>query len=210
MLFHRCKDMYVHIYLYHISTEYVRQIKKFIFQILTSPNYPRDYPGGLECLYVISTGKGKIITLEIEDLDMEPEKDFVLIRDGPTADDRVLATLTGNKPKRTFISSTGSQLYVYTKTDQADSRRGYRIRYYEGCNAIITKRNGTVHSPAFGSSAYPTNQECVMRIRDPEGGRLSLQFTEMEVHPTDIVQVRFIQLFFSKEIFQIFCAKKLF
>ena len=160
------------------------------FQELTSPNYPRNYPGGLECLYIITAGKGKIITLEVDDLEMEPEKDFVLIRDGPTADDRVLAKLTGSQSKSSFISSTGNQLYVYTKTDQADSRRGYKIRYYEGCNTIVTKRNGTIHSPAYGSSDYPTNQECVIRIRDPEGGRLSMKFTNMDVHFTDVVQVR--------------------
>ena len=61
---------------------------------------------------------------------------------------------------------------------------------FSGCNAIITKKNGTVHSPAFGSSDYPLNQECVIRIRDPEGGRLSMMFTDMDVHPTDLVQVR--------------------
>ena len=50
-------------------------------QVIESPNYPHDpYPGGLECLHTISAPKGKIITLEIEDLEMEPEKDFVLIR----------------------------------------------------------------------------------------------------------------------------------
>ena len=50
-------------------------------QIIESPNYPLDpYPGGLECLHTISASKGKIITLEIDDLDMEPEKDFVLVR----------------------------------------------------------------------------------------------------------------------------------
>ena len=40
------------------------------------------FTGGLECLYVLSAGQGKIITLEIEDFEMEPEKDFLLIRDG--------------------------------------------------------------------------------------------------------------------------------
>ncbi|HIE82489.1 MAG TPA: hypothetical protein EYQ00_00970 [Dehalococcoidia bacterium] len=98
---------------------------------MASPNYPSDYPGGLECLHVIQAGQGKIITLEILDLDMEPDKDFVLIRDGPTANDPVLATLTGDKSNQ-FITSTGNHLYIYTKTDQADSRRGYHIKYYEG------------------------------------------------------------------------------
>ena len=63
---------------------------------------------------------------------MEPDKDFVLIRDGPSANDRVLAKLTGSFSKDNLIVSTGNKLYVYTKTDQADSRKGFRIKYYEG------------------------------------------------------------------------------
>ena len=155
----------------------------------TYSKYFFNFSLGLECLYVIFANPGKIITLEVEDLDMEPEKDFVLIRDGEKANDPILETLTGSQSKSSFISSTGNKLYVYIKTDQADSRKGFRLRYYEGCNAIITKRNGTVHSPAFGSSNYPTNQECVIRIRDPAGGKLSLMFQQMDVHPTDFVQV---------------------
>ena len=147
------------------------------------------FTGGLECLYVLSAGQGKIITLEIEDFEMEPEKDFLLIRDGEDANAPVLASLTGKNVKQNFISTTGNKLYFYTKTDQADSRKGYRIRYYEGCDAIITQRNGTVHSPAFGSSAYPTNQECVLRVQDPMGGKISLKFTDMDIHPSDVVQV---------------------
>ena len=50
-------------------------------QVIESPNYPRDpYPGGLECLNTITAPKGKIITLEIKDLDLEPDNDFVLVR----------------------------------------------------------------------------------------------------------------------------------
>lgn len=106
---------------------------------MESPNYPREYPGGLECLHTIRSSQGTIITLQIEDLDLEPKRDFVLIRDGPSADDRVLARLSGTLEdlESQFIVSTGNQLYVYTQTDQADSRKGFRIRYYEGMENII-------------------------------------------------------------------------
>ncbi len=39
--------------------------------------------------------QGQIITLEVEDFDMEPGKDYVLIRDGEEPTDRELAVLTG-------------------------------------------------------------------------------------------------------------------
>lgn len=109
------------------------------FQVMESPNYPREYPGGLECLHTIRSSQGTIITLQIEDLDLEPKRDFVLIRDGPSADDRVLARLSGTLEdlESQFIVSTGNQLYVYTQTDQADSRKGFRIRYYEGMENVI-------------------------------------------------------------------------
>ena len=32
---------------------------------LTSPGYPENYPGGLECLYIIRAPLGQIITLEV-------------------------------------------------------------------------------------------------------------------------------------------------
>ena len=79
----------------------------------------------------MSAPQGSIITLEIEDLEMEPERDFILVRDGEGPDAPVLKKLTGSKPPQ-FVVSTGNQLYVYIHTDQADSRRGFRIKYYEG------------------------------------------------------------------------------
>ena len=50
------------------------------------------------------------------------------------------------------------RLYIYTRTDQADSRRGFRIKYYTGCNIMINRPNGTIHSPAYGVARYPSNQ----------------------------------------------------
>lgn len=34
-------------------------------QVLTSATYPQPYPGGLECLYVLTAPTGKILTLEV-------------------------------------------------------------------------------------------------------------------------------------------------
>lgn len=34
-------------------------------QVLTSPGYPQNYPGGLECLYIIRAQPGRIMSLEV-------------------------------------------------------------------------------------------------------------------------------------------------
>ena len=47
---------------------------------------------------------------------------------------------------------------MYTRTDQADSRRGYRIKYFTGCSVVINRANGTIESPAYGVGRYPASQ----------------------------------------------------
>lgn len=117
-------------------------------------------------------------------------RDYILIRDGDSPMSRPIARLTGkSEDNPTVIMSTGSNLYLYLKTSLGDSRRGFSIRYTQGCKATIIARNGTVQSPSFGLNDYPNNQECLYRVKNPQGGPLSLKFISFNVHKTDFVQV---------------------
>ncbi|XP_069668601.1 uncharacterized protein uif isoform X2 [Periplaneta americana] len=159
-------------------------------QTLTSPGYPQDYPGGLECLYIIGAQIGRIVTLEIEDLDLEANRDYILIRNGDNPKSPPISRLTGStEDNPTLIMSTGNQLYLYFKTSLGDSRRGFKIKYLQGCRATIASMNGTFTSPAFGLTDYPSNQECLYKIKKPGGGPLSLKFEDFDVHQSDFVQV---------------------
>ncbi|XP_073822904.1 sushi, von Willebrand factor type A, EGF and pentraxin domain-containing protein uif isoform X2 [Musca autumnalis] len=159
-------------------------------QTLTSPNYPKQYPGGLECLYIIKAQPGRIISIEVDDLDIVDGRDYMLIRDGESPMSRPIAKLTGktgNNEK--VIISTGNALYLYFKSSLGDSGKGFSLRYIQGCKATITARNGTVTSPAFGLADYPKNQECYFTIRNSMGSPLSLKFVKFMVHKSDNVQV---------------------
>ncbi|XP_040577922.1 uncharacterized protein uif [Lepeophtheirus salmonis] len=159
-------------------------------KIFTSPNYPNEYPGGLECLYTISASKKKVITLEIEDFDLEPVKDTIIVRDGIKPTDTVLAKLSGtaiNNPQ--FIISTGDSLYIYIQTSQADSRRGFQLKYREGCSVILNSLNGTIQSPAYGIKDYPPSQSCLYLIHHPNKGRISMKFQLMALDESDIITV---------------------
>lgn len=159
-------------------------------QILKSPGYPDQYPGGLECLYIIRSQNGRIITLEIDDLDLDDTRDYLLIRDGASPKSKPIARLSGSvETSQRIVMSTHSQLYVYFKTSLGDSKRGFRIRYTQGCKATIVARNATLTSPAFGLEKYPSNQDCLYKIRNPGGGPLSLNFQEFDVDKSDFVQV---------------------
>ncbi|XP_045468348.1 sushi, von Willebrand factor type A, EGF and pentraxin domain-containing protein 1 isoform X2 [Harmonia axyridis] len=159
-------------------------------QVLSSPGYPEQYPGGLECLYIISAIPGRIISLEIEDLELENNKDYILVRDGDSPKSKPIARLTGGlQNNQRVIISTQSNLYLYFKTSLGDSKKGFKIKYTQGCRATIESTNGTVSSPAFGLTEYPSNQECLYKIKNPEGGPLSLNFKRFEVDKSDFVQV---------------------
>ncbi|KAF7987305.1 hypothetical protein HCN44_003067 [Aphidius gifuensis] len=159
-------------------------------QILNSPGYPQNYPGGLECLYIIQAQPGRIISLEIEDLDLEMNRDYILVRDGDTPMSKPIARLTGKKHDNpNVIMSTSNNLYLYFKTSLGDSKKGFNIRYSQGCRATIISMNGTIQSPSFGLNEYPNNQECLYRVKNPKGSPLSLKFINFNVHNTDFVQV---------------------
>ncbi|KAE8738022.1 hypothetical protein FOCC_FOCC016509 [Frankliniella occidentalis] len=159
-------------------------------QALTSPGFPNNYPGGLECLYILTAQIGRIMTLEIDSLDIEPTRDIILIRDGDSPKSQPIARLTGlaeDNPK--LIMSTGDKMYLYFKTGLGDSRKGFKIKYSQGCQPTIVAKNGTIASPAFGLKDYSSNQDCLYRIRNPGGGRLSLALDHFQVHQSDMVQV---------------------
>jgi hypothetical protein len=129
---------------------------------------------------------------------LETGRDTIIIRDGSSPKDQSIAELTGslNENPRLVIS-TGNQLYVYFKTVLGDSKRGFKIKYSEGCRSTIFAANGTIASPAFGLASYPNNQECLYTLRRPGGGPLSLKFDDFEVHQSDFVQVKIPK--FSKQ-----------
>lgn len=159
-------------------------------QILTSPGYPKMYPGGLECLYIIQAQPGRIISLEVQDLELNYGRDYILIRDGDSPISKPITRLTGTTNDNTrVVISTGNKLYVYFKTSLGDSMKGFSIKYTQGCKATINVRNGTVSSPAFGLGDYPSNQECLFKIQNPSRGPLSLRFNKFNVHSSDYVQV---------------------
>jgi hypothetical protein len=84
-------------------------------------------------LYIIGAQIGRIVSLEIVDLDLETNRDYILIRNGDNPKSQPIARLTGSADDNPhLIMSTGNLLYVYFKTSLGDSRRGFKIKYLQG------------------------------------------------------------------------------
>lgn len=127
-------------------------------------------------------------------------RDYMLIRDGDSPMSRPVARLSGSIENNSrVIMSTGNQLYLYFKTSLGDSKRGFNIRYTQGCKATIIARNGTVQSPSYGLGNYPNNQECLYKVKNVDGRPLSLKFDDFNIHQTDVVQVKIVIIIDSED-----------
>ena len=52
------------------------------YGLITSPNWPNEYPNGMSCHYQLTVEKGKQVNLTFNEFDTEPCCDFVMIYDG--------------------------------------------------------------------------------------------------------------------------------
>ena len=166
--------------------------------VITSPLYPDQLPGGLECVYTITAPLGKVVTLEVVELNIHPDKDYILIRDGPDASAPLLSRLSGNLDKQPlrFIVSTSNRVYLHLKTSLLSTTTGsalntprFAIRYRSGCEIDFASDAGNISTPAFGVTNYPNNVDCVYRIERPGGGSLSLRFNHFDVSQDDALFV---------------------
>jgi len=170
-------------------------------QVITSPMYPDAFPGGLECVYILSAPSNRMITIELVQLDLDSNAgDMMIIRDGPSSSDTLLTKISGNldqQPSR-YIISTASRVYLYFKTGLSSRGKGFALRYRFGCEIEYTALHGNISSPAFGIANYPANQHCIYRITKPSeygpnglpiGKSLSLKFTSFNVAADDHVKI---------------------
>lgn len=81
-------------------------------QVLNSPEWPRPYPNGMECAWHIQAPEGQLISLtvnlkspnsrkfekvKVEELDLEPDRDFLSIYDGRHPSAPLLARISGKQ-----------------------------------------------------------------------------------------------------------------
>ncbi|XP_053318135.1 ovochymase-1 [Spea bombifrons] len=101
---------------------------------IRSPFYPKSYPNGMDCRWIVYSISGKRLKLQIHEFALEDSKnctwDFLEILDGPNNVSKILVTLCGHKPALT-LQSGGSFVTLHFHTDKSIVNRGFRIHYEE-------------------------------------------------------------------------------
>uniref|UniRef100_A0A5F8H623 CUB and Sushi multiple domains 2 n=1 Tax=Monodelphis domestica TaxID=13616 RepID=A0A5F8H623_MONDO len=96
--------------------------------IVLSPNYPEEYGNHLHCVWLILAKPESRIHLAFNDIDVEPQFDFLAIKDGATAESPVLGTFSGSQIPSSLTSS-GHVARLEFQTDHSTGKRGFNITF---------------------------------------------------------------------------------
>ncbi|XP_052697133.1 cubilin-like isoform X2 [Crassostrea angulata] len=151
--------------------------------VITSPNYPNNYPHERECVWTITAQDGNQILLNVTDFRLESHAscayDFLEIRNGGFPSSPLVNTYCGTTIDTT-IRSHSNRMYIRFKSDASQSARGFRISYdttATGCGADLTNPTGSFVSPNYPNQ-YSHNAECFWTITISRGSRIHLTFVD--------------------------------
>ncbi len=157
-----------------------------------------NYKDNVDCMWLIAPQDPEFdsitkIKLKFTRFDTEVNSDSVIIYDGPSTNDAILASFSGNTIPPA-ISSTGNKMLVRFISDNNGNNNGWLASYesvfpvYCG-NNVITTYHDTI-SDGSGSKRYSNNTMCNWYINPPNAPHLTLYFTEFETElDKDLVSI---------------------
>uniref|UniRef100_A0A8D2ATK8 CUB domain containing protein 2 n=1 Tax=Sciurus vulgaris TaxID=55149 RepID=A0A8D2ATK8_SCIVU len=150
--------------------------------VLTSPEYPNNYPNNAECHWVIRATGPTTIKLVFVDFQVEGSKectyDYVAVLGGP-GPIQGHHFCGGTRPPT--LVSLGHELQVVFKSDFNIGGRGFKAHYFSGeCQEVYMAVRGNFSSPQYPSS-YPNNIRCHWTIRLPPGYRVKVFFLDLDL-----------------------------
>lgn len=100
--------------------------------VITSPNYPRNYPHNTQCIWVLRGTPGRKVTLTFTNFDVEAHGtcsyDYIELRQGDNANASLINKYCGsNLPPS--VTSFGNSLYIKFRSDISTSGTGFRAEY---------------------------------------------------------------------------------
>uniref|UniRef100_A0A182INM1 Uncharacterized protein n=1 Tax=Anopheles atroparvus TaxID=41427 RepID=A0A182INM1_ANOAO len=160
------------------------------YGVLSSPNYPNQYPKLTECHWTITTEPETVINLVVEDFLMETgdECRFDGLRVASDANfTHVLATLCHEQKEPVSIVSSGNQLFVKFYSDTTFTYKGFRARYTtsnQKCGGRIMNHEGFLSSPNYPKN-YPTNASCSWIIKTDMSHTLQFTLNDWAIQKSD-------------------------
>ncbi|XP_067930809.1 cubilin-like [Watersipora subatra] len=167
--------------------------------VITSPNYPSNYPHMRECIWTITAPDNHQIALNITDFALEFHShcnyDYLEIRNGGTDVSPLISRSCGTNVTSPIFSHS-NRLWLKFKTDGSSSARGFRIWYEdagEGCGADLTGPSGTFLSPNYPTT-YNRNAECYWTITVSQGSSIILFMVDFDIENHNTCQYDYVEV----------------
>uniref|UniRef100_A0A914BUV6 Cubilin n=1 Tax=Acrobeloides nanus TaxID=290746 RepID=A0A914BUV6_9BILA len=145
-----------------------------------SPNYPKDYPNNVQCLWDISVPLGFHIKLDFDDFDIaqsiDCKKDFLQLSQehqsraqAPTSEyyfyfdhEEVQHSICSNELPdhyKHFVSES-NRLRINFTTDEKVTAKGFKLNWTAVCGTTFRLNHGVITSPHYPNYYPNENMEC--------------------------------------------------
>ncbi|CAG05694.1 unnamed protein product [Tetraodon nigroviridis] len=93
---------------------------------ILSPNYPEEYGNNLNCVWLIISEPGSRIHLLFSDFDLEPQFDWLVVKDEGLSEMTTFGTFSG-KDVPSQIASNGHIMRLEFQSDHSNTGKGFNI-----------------------------------------------------------------------------------
>ncbi|XP_066539114.1 cubilin [Hoplias malabaricus] len=154
--------------------------------VLTSPNYPENYPMSRECTYKIIVEINMQIMLNFTDFQLEGGSscpfDYVEIRDGGFETSPIIGRYCSDQAPPLVISHS-NRLWIKFRSDSSVTFKGFSAHWdgtQTGCGGTLTTSVGSFTSPSYPLPYHP-NAECYWHIKVNAGSNIELRFEDFHL-----------------------------
>ncbi|XP_077320418.1 embryonic protein UVS.2-like [Lithobates pipiens] len=177
--------------------------------ILTSENYPSDYPDNVDYVWLIRTPNGQV-SLTFSDFNVQSTldctSDYMRIYDGNSKNSPVLLDkICGSNTIPSLIASTNEMLVEFV-SDGAVAGRGFNATYNTvKCGGTFFNSQGNFTSPGYPGN-YSPNMNCNFTITAPVGYKIALTISNFQLEYSRFCTSDYLKLFIDGKQKGPFCG----
>uniref|UniRef100_A0A1Y1LNZ2 Cubilin n=1 Tax=Photinus pyralis TaxID=7054 RepID=A0A1Y1LNZ2_PHOPY len=154
---------------------------------ISTPNYPKAYPGGTQCDWSIQVEYGFSVEITFEVVDFEASSDctfdYILVTNGPDDTYPALTKFCAKGTKPVTVTGSGNSMFVRFLSDYSYHGTGFFANYTaikSKCGGKMTTPIGSFHSPNYPQN-YDTALLCDWTIEIEQNHLIELIFSDLDI-----------------------------